>query len=186
MGVLSLSTSSVLALLPNVLEGAVQLYNTTHTAREIRVTKLPTPNQRWTVSSTSVHGDRAIHLKTIHLSPFYLETGYCHGRVRVTVTVRNQEIVHCEPCLSKILTTNYVQTRVTYHKVNNYNWEHAMIENSGLNYSQKGHDCGKKNNVRQYLNNKDVESCNIIGGRLQYKEAIGSYSSRGSNKSRFF
>ena len=25
--------------------------------------------------------------RTIHLTPFYLETGYCHGRVRVRVRV---------------------------------------------------------------------------------------------------
>ena len=38
-------------------------------------------------SSIIFKGDRTIHLKTIHLTPFYLETGYCHGRVRVRVSV---------------------------------------------------------------------------------------------------
>ena len=28
-------------------------------------------------------GDWTSHLKTIHLTLFYLETGYCHGMVRV-------------------------------------------------------------------------------------------------------
>ena len=32
-------------------------------------------------------GDRTIHLKTIHLTLFYLETGYCHGGERVRVWV---------------------------------------------------------------------------------------------------
>ena len=32
--------------------------------------------------------DQTINLKTIHLTPFYLETGYCHGGLRVRVRVR--------------------------------------------------------------------------------------------------
>ena len=35
-----------------------------------------------------ITGDRTIHLKTIHLTHFCLETGYCHGRVMVMVRVR--------------------------------------------------------------------------------------------------
>ena len=34
-----------------------------------------------------LEGDRAIHLKTIHLTLFYLETDYCHARVRVRARV---------------------------------------------------------------------------------------------------
>ena len=33
-------------------------------------------------------GDRTIHRRTIHLTPVYYETGYCHGRVRARVSVR--------------------------------------------------------------------------------------------------
>ena len=33
-------------------------------------------------------GDRTIHRRTIHLTPFHYETGYCHGRVRARVSVR--------------------------------------------------------------------------------------------------
>ena len=32
-------------------------------------------------------GNRTIHLMKFHLSSFYLETGYCHGRVRVRARV---------------------------------------------------------------------------------------------------
>ena len=34
-----------------------------------------------------MNGDLAIHLKTIYLTHFYLETGNCHGRIRVKVRV---------------------------------------------------------------------------------------------------
>ena len=33
-------------------------------------------------------GNRTIYLKTIHLTHFYLEKGYCHGRVRDRVKVK--------------------------------------------------------------------------------------------------
>ena len=32
-----------------------------------------------TLSRKEKLGDRTIHFKTIHLMPFYIETGYCHG-----------------------------------------------------------------------------------------------------------
>ena len=38
---------------------------------------------KWGINS----GDRTIHLKTIHLTPFYFETSDCHDGVRAWVRV---------------------------------------------------------------------------------------------------
>ena len=37
---------------------------------------------------TGKQGNRTIYLRTTHLTPFYLGTGNCHGRVRIRVRVR--------------------------------------------------------------------------------------------------
>ena len=37
----------------------------------------------WFDVERTYHMDRTIHLNSIHLTPFYLETAYCHGKVWV-------------------------------------------------------------------------------------------------------
>ena len=54
-------------------------------------------------SSIIFKGDRTIHFKTIHLTPFYLETGYCHGRVRVRVRVSVWVTVGVRVCFSVMI-----------------------------------------------------------------------------------
>ena len=62
--------------------------------------------------------NRTIHFTKAHQMPFYLEAGFCHGRVRTRVKVRFSVWVRVKSALSKLLLPAQVSYEfVEGHKI---------------------------------------------------------------------
>ena len=86
----------------------------------------------WPIMKIYLMGDRTIHLRTIHHTPFYLETSNCHGKVRVKVRVSVSVWVIG---MVKVWVIVMVGVRMKWNSLVRWNVLRWKVANSFRNYN---------------------------------------------------